>query len=270
MQDSNNRRYATGLPRPASRREVLTYAALFASAVAVPGALATISPPPAGADGLQLVDFATRLVQPDQIKSAGLDGALVYVSELRPGATFDFKPVTRDYADRLRAAGLQVVSCYQFGKPGWPTPSDFTRGYDGGVADARTAVGLHTAAGGPASAPIFFSVDEDIDAATWKSLAVQWFEGINSVLGVERTGIYGGRPQCGWAIADGVVGSSTSPGYRWAWQTKAWSRGEREPAAVLFQREVVTATDPGLVIDGVSVDVNDVLAADYGQWDLAR
>ncbi len=270
MQDSNNRRYATGLPRPASRREVLTYAALFASAVAVPGALATISPPRAGADGLQLVDFATRLVQPDQIKSAGLDGALVYVSELRPGATFDFKPVTRDYTDRLRAAGLQVVSCYQFGKPGWPTPSDFTRGYDGGVADARTAVGLHTAAGGPASAPIFFSVDEDIDAATWKSLAVQWFEGINSVLGVERTGIYGGRPQCGWAIADGVVGSSTSPGYRWAWQTKAWSRGEREPAAVLFQREVVTATDPGLVIDGVSVDVNDVLAADYGQWDLAR
>jgi hypothetical protein len=138
------------------------------------------------------------------------------------------------------------------------------------VADAQTALSLHTAAGGPASAPIFFSVDEDIDAKTWKSLAVQWFRGINSVLGVGRTGIYGGRNQCGWAIADGVVGASTSPGHRWAWQTKAWSRGEREPAAVLFQREVVTASDPGFVIDGIHVDVNDVLAADYGQWDLAR
>ncbi|MGB3326568.1 MAG: DUF1906 domain-containing protein [Mycolicibacterium fortuitum] len=255
----------------ASRREVLRYAAALAPALAVPGAFAaSVGTPAASADGLQLIDFADRLVQPEQIKSAGFGGALVYVSELRPGATFDFKPVTRDYADRLRAAGLQIVSCYQFGKPGWPTPSDFTRGYDGGVADAKTASGLHSAAGGPVTAPIFFSVDEDIDATTWKSTAVQWFRGINSVLGVARTGIYGGRRQCGWAIADGVIGASSSPGHRWAWQTKAWSGGEREPAAVLFQREVVTASDPGFVIDGKHVDVNDVLAADYGQWDLAR
>ncbi|MEX3737771.1 DUF1906 domain-containing protein [Mycolicibacterium porcinum] len=259
------------MPQSASRRDVLRYAALFGPVLAVPGALtATAGAPRAVADGLQIVDFADRLVQPEQLKSAGFGGALVYVSELRPGATFDFKPVTRDYADRLRAAGLQIVSCYQFGKPGWPTPSDFTRGFDGGVADAQTALGLHAAAGGPASAPIFFSVDEDIDASTWKSQAVQWFRGINSVLGVGRTGIYGGRRQCGWAIADGVVGTSTTRGYRWAWQTKAWSRGEREPAAVLFQREVVTASDPGFVIDGIHVDVNDVLAADFGQWDLAR
>ncbi|WP_442930936.1 DUF1906 domain-containing protein [Mycolicibacterium sp. 050232] len=259
------------MPQSASRRDVLRYAALFGPVLAVPGALAaTVGAPRAAADGLQIVDFADRLVQPEQLKSAGFGGALVYVSELRPGATFDFKPVTRDYADRLRAAGLQIASCYQFGKPGWPTPSDFTRGYDGGVADAQTALSLHTAAGGPTSAPIFFSVDEDIDASTWKTRAVQWFRGINSVLGVGRTGIYGGRRQCGWAIADGVVGSSTSRGYRWAWQTRAWSGGEREPAAVLFQREVVTASDPGFVIDGIHVDVNDVLAADFGQWDLAR
>ena len=42
------------------------------------------------------------------------------------------------------------------------------------------------------------------------------------------------------------------------------------PAAVLFQTEVVTASDPGAVIDGVNVDVDDVLAADFGQWDLPR
>lgn len=226
--------------------------------------------PTASAAGMRLIDFAERLVQPEQIKAAGYDGALVYVSELRPGATFDFKPVTREYADGLRAAGLHVVSCYQFGKPGWPSPSDFTRGYDGGVADAQTALQLHGAAGGPDTAPIFFSVDEPLDAGTWKGVAVQWFHGINSVLGVERTGIYGGSRECGWAIGDGVIGHSTTPGYRWAWQTKAWSHGEREPAAVLFQTEVVTATDPGALIDGVHVDVDDVLAPDFGQWDLAR
>lgn len=255
----------------ASRREVLRYATLLASTLAVPGVLsAAFATPRAKAQGLQLVDFTERLVQPEQIKAAGLDGALVYVSELRPGATFDFKPVSRDYADRLQAAGLQVVSCYQYGKPGWPTPSDFTRGYDGGVSDARTALRYHTAAGGPPNAPIFFSVDEDIDAKAWKSLAVQWFRGINSVLGVHRTGIYGGVRPCGWAIADDVVGHSTSAGYRWVWQTRAWSGGEREPAAVLFQREIVTASDPGLEIGGTHVDVNDVLAPDFGQWGLAR
>ncbi|OBH20573.1 twin-arginine translocation pathway signal [Mycolicibacter sinensis] len=258
--------------RSVSRREALRYATLLVPALAVPGVLGAMAgAPTAAADGLQLIDFADRLVQPEQIRAAGFAGALVYVSELRPGATFDFKPVTRDYADRLRAAGLQVVSCYQFGKPGWAnSPSDFTRGYDGGVADARTALRLHSAAGGPDSAPIFFSVDEDIDAKTWKGLALHWFRGINSVLGDERTGIYGGARQLGWAIADGVVGHSTSPGYRWAWQTKAWSGGEREPAAVLFQREVVTATDPGFMIDDIHVDVDDVLAADFGQWDLTR
>ena len=95
--------------------------------------------------------------------------------------------------------GLSVVSCYQYGKPGWPTPSDFTRGYDGGVADAETALRLHAAAGGPDSAPIFFSIDEDIDAGTWKSVAVKWLRGINSVLGVERTGVYG---HAGCAVGD--------------------------------------------------------------------
>jgi hypothetical protein len=251
----------------ASRRDVFKYALAAFAGTAAAGAFGA---PKASADGLRLIDFAVRQVAPEQIKAAGYDGALVYVSELRPGATFDFKPVTRDYTDGLIAAGLHVVSIYQFGKPGWPTPSDFTRGFDGGVADAQTALRLHGAAGGPASAPIFFSVDEDISADTWKSTASQWFRGINSVLGVERTGIYGGARQCGWAIGDGVIGHSTTPGYRWAWQTRAWSGGAREPAAVLFQREVVTASDPGAIIDGVSVDVDDVLAPDFGQWDLAR
>lgn len=251
-----------------SRREVLKYA-VAAPALASLAAL-TIDAPRASAGNGKLIDFAERLVPADQVAAAGYTGALVYVSELRPGATFDFKPVTREYADALRALGLSVVSCYQYGKPGWPTPSDFTRGYDGGVADAQTGLQLHGAAGGPNSAPIFFSVDEDIDLDTWKSLAAQWFRGINSVLGVDRTGIYGHAQACGWAIGDGVVGRSTTPGHSWAWQTKAWSHGEREPAAVLYQSVVVTPSDPGVVIGGIKVDVDEVLATDFGQWDLAR
>jgi hypothetical protein len=195
---------------------------------------------------------------------------VVYVSESRPGANFDFKPVTREYADALRAAGLQIVSNYQYGKPGWPDPSDFTRGYDGGVADARTALRLHAAAGGGALAPIFFSIDEDIDRNTWNSLAVEWFRGINSVLGVDRSGIYGDSRACAWAIEDGVIGRSTTAGHWWVWQTSAWSHGQREPRAVLYQAVVNTPSSPGPLLGEIHVDVDDVLATDFGQWDLDR
>ncbi len=253
-----------------SRRDVLKGALAAPVLVSLGAVAAATEAKYASAAGLKLIDFAERLVPADQIAAAGYAGALVYVSELRPGATFDFKPVTREYADALRAAGLHVVSCYQFGKPGWPTPSDYTRGYDGGVADAQTALRLHAAAGGPDSAPIFFSIDEDIDADTWKSVAVQWLRGINSVLGVERTGVYGHAGVCAWAIADGVIGHSTTPGFRWAWQTRAWSHGEREPAAVLYQSVIVTASDPGVSLGGTHVDEDDVLAGDFGQWDLGR
>jgi hypothetical protein len=254
--------------RPVSRRDVVKYAV---AAPALLGLGATLGTPTASAANMHLLDFAERLVPADQIKTAGYDGALVYVSELRPGADFDFKPVTRDYADSLRAQGLHVVSCYQYGKPGWQaSPSDFTRGYDGGVADAQTALRLHGAAGGPDSAPIFFSVDEGIDPDTWNRLAVKWFQGINSVLGAARTGVYGSANVCGWAIRDGVIGSSTTAGYRWAWQTRAWSGGAREPAAVLYQYVIVTASDPGVFLGGTHVDVDEVLAADFGQWDLPR
>ena len=149
-------------------------------------------------------------------------------------------------------------------------PLGLHRGYDGGVSDAQTALGLHAAAGGPASAPIFFSVDEDIDLDTWNAVAVEWLRGINFVLSVNRTGVYGHARTCGWAIQDGVIGSSTSAGYWWAWQTKAWSYGEREPGAVLYQSVVVGPSEPGIALGGTHVDVDEVLATDFGQWDFAR
>src|SRR6201993_2344928 len=136
------------------------------------------------ADNVRLIDFAERRIAPDEIKSAGYAGVVNYVSESRPGANFEAKPITREYADALRAAGLQIVSNFQYGKPGWPDPSDYTRGHAGGVADAQTALRLHGAAGGGASAPIFFSIDDNIDVNIWNGPGVDWFRGINSVMGV--------------------------------------------------------------------------------------
>jgi hypothetical protein len=254
--------------RPISRRDALRYATA-ASALAGLGAASLSAGTPAGAAAAPtLIDFAMRQIPAQDIRAAGHSGVVNYVSLSRPGSSFGAKPITRPYAESLTAAGLVIVSNYQYGKPGGSAPSDFTRGFSGGVADARTAWQLHTAAGGGQSAPIYFTVDDDINRDTWNNVALQWFRGINSVLGVQRTGVYGGINVCQWAAADGVIGNSRTPGHRWAWQTRSWSHGQVDPAAVLYQRIVSTASTPGPIVGGLEVDVNDVLAQDCGQWNL--
>src|SRR3954468_19312712 len=254
---------------PISRRDALRYATA-ASALVGLGAAAGVGAPVASAAAPTLIDFAMRQVPAQDIRPAGHSGVINYVSTSRPGSSFGAKPITLPYAQSLTAAGLVIVSNYQYGKPGGTAPSDFTRGFAGGVADARTGWQLHTAAGGGRSAPIFFSVDDDIDRDTWNNVALQWFRGITSVLGVQRTGVYGGINVCQWAANDGVIGSSRTRDHRWAWQTRSWSRGQIDPAAVLYQRVVSTASNPGPVVGGLEVDVNDVLAQDCGQWNLHR
>ena len=253
---------------PLSRRDALRYATAVSALAGLGAVSAGVGTPEAGAAGPMLIDYAMRQIPAADIRAAGYAGVINYVSLSRPGSNFGAKPITRPYAESLTAAGLVIVSNYQYGKPGGTAPSDYTRGYAGGVADAKTAWQIHTAAGGGQTAPIFFSVDEDISRNTWNTVALPWFRGINSVLGVQRTGVYGGIDVCRWAGADGVIGNSGTPGFRWAWQTRAWSGTKIDPAAVLYQRIVATASNPGPLVGGTEVDVNDVLAQDCGQWNL--
>ncbi|MGW0160202.1 DUF1906 domain-containing protein [Mycobacterium sp. NPDC003323] len=251
--------------RPVSRRDALR---LAAAASAVAGLGVATSTPTASAAAPTLIDYAMRQIPAADIRAAGHAGVINYVSTSRPGSSFGAKPITLPYAQSLTAAGLIIVSNFQYGKPGGTAPSDFTRGYAGGVADARTAWSLHTAAGGGSTAPIYFSVDDDIDRHAWETLALPWFRGINSVIGVLRTGVYGGINTCQWATEDGVIGRSGTPGKVWAWQTRSWSKGQIFPGAVLYQRIIDTASNPGPVVGGIRVDVNDVLARDCGQWNF--
>lgn len=208
----------------------------------------------------QLLDFSAALIDPEDIRAAGYVGVIGYVSPSRPGANFGAKPLTREYCNSLRAFGLEIVSVWQYGKPGSLTPSDWTTGYPGGVRMATEAAEQHKASGGPGRAPIYFAVDENITLEQWNTTAFEFFRGVNSVLGVARTGIYGHSRVCAWAAQDGVIGEAGGGRY-WAWQTRAWSAGEMAPEAVLYQREIDKRA-----VGGVGVDVNDVLAPRYGQW----
>lgn len=210
-----------------------------------------------------LIDFSAGVPDAAAVRAAGHAGAVRYVSPPRE-AWMVGKPVTRVQADAYRAAGLTLVSNWQKGKAG---TADWRRGRDGGVADAREADRIHRDAGGPSSAPIFFSIDDDIMLAEWNRLAAEYLRGAASVIGRQRVGVYGHSRACAWAVEDDLVGHSTTVGRRWLWQTRAWSGSVIDQRAVIYQRVIDTAASPGPKVGGVTVDVNDILADDYGQWD---
>ncbi len=215
-----------------------------------------------------IIDSAGGFPSAQSLKANGHIGIIAYVSSSRPGSNFKGKPITKQVADAYRAAGIKIASVWQYGKHGTATPSDHEGGYDAGFRMGKEALRNHFAAGGSGYSPIYFAVDFDMDVAEWNRRGVAFFKGVNAAIGKEWTGIYGSSRVCAWAIEDDVIGGRN--GKRWAWQTRSWSGGEREPAATLFQRIIDTAKEPGPKIEGITVDVNDVLAEDFGQWDINR
>lgn len=58
-----------------------------------------------------------KQIPAQDIRAAGHAGVVNYVSMSRPGSTMGAKPITLPYAKSLAAAGLAIVSNYQYGKP---------------------------------------------------------------------------------------------------------------------------------------------------------
>ena len=95
-----------------------------------------------------LIDFAERTGAARADPGRRFRRRPVYVSELRPGATFDFKPVTREFTDGMRAEARTSSAATSNGKPGWfNSPVGLHPRLRRGVADAPTALRLHGAAG---------------------------------------------------------------------------------------------------------------------------
>jgi hypothetical protein len=105
----------------------------------------------------------------------------------------------------------------------------------------------------PSWAPIYFSIDYDaaVDGAD------NYFKGVKSVLGLDRTGVYGSYGLCLHLKQSGLV--------RFAWRTMSigW-RGGAGPAGM---DELQTG---GGTIAGLSIDKDIALVDDYGGWLLGE
>lgn len=235
-----------------SRRDMLRYTAVGS------GALLASALAPGVAQGREvlgtIVDYSADVPSPASIRAAGHSGAIRYVSDRRPGAEWMLaKPLTANEAGALTSSGLEVVSCYQFGKG---ETSDWLGGYEAGLRHARRGLELHRAAGGPADRPIYASIDDNPTFAQFTTQIVPYLLAWQEVIGRGNTGVYANSPTIGWASAAGLG--------LFYWQHN-WGtpKGYVHPSAHLHQVS-------GGEIDGVGIDVNHVLAADYGQWSLTQ
>jgi hypothetical protein len=87
-------------------------------------------------------------------------------------------------------------------------------------------------------------------------VVVAYFQGVASVLGVARTGVYGGYKVVKYLLDHKLA--------TWAWQTVAWSQGHWDPRAHIRQYAST------IRIGGVSCDHDTAMTGDYGQWTPGR
>ena len=238
-----------------SRRELFRYVAAGSAAWGAVNLGAKL--PVAQADsGLgTLLDYAGGIPGAAEIADAGYLGVIRYVSDRRRGAEWMAgKPLRADEVESLTEQGLEIVSCYQYGKG--PT-ADWRGGYEAGVEHASRGLELHLAAGGPENSPIDASIDDNPTARDFDDMIEPFLRGWESIVGAANTGVYANSPTIDRALDSGV-GS-------WFWQHN-WGtpKGYVHPDAVLHQFEIDKRR-----VDGVGVDLNAILASDHGQWSLA-
>lgn len=197
------------------------------------------------------VDYSFSRPDPQKLYDAGYRFVVRYLAWASSGrgkSVLDGynngKVLTRSEAKKLDAAGLDIVSNWEW------DPRDGLRGYSGGVYDAKEAKRLHDAAGGPAGAVIYFSVD--FDASTSQlATCYEYLKGAASVLGWDRVGVYGSYKTVEYMHARGV---------KWLWQTYAWSYGSVSSHINLYQYK------NGVTLAGGSVDLDSAKTIRFGQW----
>jgi len=143
----------------------------------------------------------------------------------------------------LRGHGIDIAVVYQEGTNEWEG------GFATGVRQALAAQALLERLELDHRLPIYFTCDSEASGAWNTELVNAFVDGAASVLGRERTGIYGSFAVVEACAAAGVC--------NWFWQTYAWSYRKLSGHANLYQYSNGEW--------GGSVDFNRALTPEYGQ-----
>jgi hypothetical protein len=185
----------------------------------------------------QILDYSAGYPGGSAVQRAGYAGVIRY---LRKEGISRVLPITAAERADMLAQGRTIALVYQHVDKDRPT-----RGAPAGRHDAQWALDRARDVGIEPPA-IYLAVDFDANPGD----VVAFFAGAREILGA-RLGAYGGVRVLRRLFDDGLI--------TWGWQTAAWSDGQRDGRAHLFQR--IGQVNVG----GISCDVNDVLKPDYGQ-----
>jgi hypothetical protein len=184
------------------------------------------------------LDYSAARLSGGAIRSAGYDFVIRYVGT--PGRT---KNITAAEYHDLVAAGVAVALVYE------NVAEDALGGFAAGQGAARAARADADSIGFPANRPIYFAVD-------WVAIAPQmpavmaYLDGAADVLGIGQVGVYGFQLTIRTAMDGGHA--------RWFWQCGALSA--LVPGSHLYQHN-----NDNTSVSGITCDVNDALAPDFGQ-----
>lgn len=179
------------------------------------------------------LDYSASRISGQAIRAAGYQFTVRYVDSP------DYGPPSKcvvpgEYAD-LTAHGVSVALVFEGGT------DDITGGHGAGIRNARRALAGARWVGHPDDGIIFMAVDEHLSGAQVVQ-ALDYLDGAASVLGRDRTGVYGFSE-----LVDSAIGR-----YGALWQCG------RRPApggpVHLYQRNDGTVT-----VGGVECDVNELL-----------
>ena len=167
-------------------------------------------------------------------------GETFAVRYLYPGGG---KGLTVEEVNDLHIHGIAVAVVFE------SSANRALAGHGAGASDAQVAQGQLAACGLPGDLPIYFGVDFDATDAQLAQI-YDYLDGAGTIIGKNRVGVYGSYEVTTHCRS---VGSAS-----WGWQTYAWSGGQVDAGANLYQYL------NGQNING-GVDLVKSFTADFGQ-----
>jgi hypothetical protein len=193
------------------------------------------------------------------LKAAGVTAVGRYIGwDSVPGFSSIGKNLTTAEAAQLHGAGVAVFLAFEY------APDATVLGATQGIKDGQLAAKQLAALSAPSGMGVYFAVDFDIPdyATALDDTAVnaraklgpvaQYFAAIRGLKPAYQVGAYGGYYAVKRLFDAGLI--------TLGWQTIAWSGGQRDHRAQLYQTGGTT------LAGGADVNVHETTAPDFGQW----
>jgi len=208
-----------------------------------------------------IVDYSTARPTMAALKSAGVTAVGRYIGwDSVPGYKSIGKNITTAEAAELRGVGISIFLAFEY------AANAAVNGATQGTSDGGLAIAQLIALSAPMGMAVYFAVDFDIpdyapglpdipaNARAKLGPVADYFAAIVNLKPPYEVGVYGGYYAVNRLLNAGLVTK--------AWQATAWSGGNLDPRAVLYQ---TTSAAP---VSGGDTDIRGhaTTVEDYGQW----